>query len=100
MAKGMYTNSELVETLIVDLNNLTKELASGQYIQFCTIVSRMGQKLINLRKNIDADLESKNKTIEQLKNQLRNLGQDIEDFTAEEFVGKLKEINKPVDSGA
>lgn len=88
MANGTYTNVELVDTLIVDLNNLPKELMDGQFIQFCTLVSQMGQKLINLRKGIKADIDSKNKIIEQLKAQLREAGAVIEDMTPDEFIQK------------
>ena len=88
MGKGVYTNSELVDTIIVDLNNMIKEALSGPYVQICYIVTGMTQKLMNLKKGIDADLTSKDKVIEQLKEQLRNLGQEIEDLTAEEFIEK------------
>ena len=88
MGKGVYTNSELVDTIIVDVNNMIKEALSGQYVQICYIVTGITQKLMNLKKGIDADLASKDKVIEQLKDQLRNLGQDIEDLTAEEFIEK------------
>ena len=91
MGKGTYTNSELIDTIIVDLNNMIKEALSGQHVQICYIVTAMTQKLMNLKKGIDADLASKDKVIEQLKEQLRNLGQDIEDLSAEEFVKKYVE---------
>ena len=91
MAKGTYTNSELIDTIIVDINNMIKEALSGQYVQICYIVTTITQKLMNLKKGIDADIDSKNKVIEQLKEQLRNLGQDIEDLSAEEFVKKYVE---------
>lgn len=68
--KGLYTNSELVDTLIVDLNNVLKELVSGQYIQACCYVTQMSQKLVNLRKTIDKDLQNKDRIIEELKSAL------------------------------
>lgn len=86
MAKGVYTNAELVDTLIVDLNTALKELLTGQYINACTIVSQMAQKLVNLRNGIKADIESKNTVIETLKDQLRNAGSDIVDMTPDEFL--------------
>ena len=85
MAKGLYSNAELVDTIIVDLNNLTKELASGQYIQYCSLISRMGQKLANLRKSIDADLRHKDEMIETLKDELRVAGREVVDMTPAEF---------------
>ena len=88
MANGLYTSSELVDSLVIDLNNITKELVDGQFIRFCSIISQMGQKLINLKKGIDADLSSKNKIIEQLKDQLRTSGAEVIDMPAEEFIEK------------
>ena len=88
MAKGIYTNSELIDTIIVDLNNMIKEALSGQYVQICYIVTAMTQKLMNLKKGIDADLASKDKVIEQLKEQLRAAGAEVEDMTTEEFIEK------------
>lgn len=90
MAKGLLTNAELVDTLIVDLNNLPKELLAGQFIQACSIVAQMGQKLINLRKGIADDLKYKDERIEQLKEQLRNLGAEVTDMTPDEFVQEYK----------
>lgn len=90
MANGVYTNTELIETIIVDLNNLPKMLFDGQYIQFCTIVSQMGQKLINLRKTIDTDLKNREATIETLKQQLRATDCGVKEMTMEEYA-KLQE---------
>ena len=91
MANGIYTNSELIQTLIVDLNNLIKEQMSGQYIQACTIITQMTQKLINLKNSVDKDLESKDRYIEDLKQQLKDAGCEVIDMTAEELVEKIKE---------
>lgn len=90
MANGLYTNAELVDTLIVDLNNLPKYLIDGQNVLFCATVAQMGQKLSNLRDGITADLASKDKTIEQLKEALRNAGQEVVDYTPEEFIEEMK----------
>ena len=86
MANGIYTNTELVETLIVDLNNLVKEQINGQYINACGIIHQMAQKLINLRTGIKADLDGKDRKIEDLKESIRNLGGNIEEISPEEFI--------------
>ena len=88
MAHGTYTSSELIDTIIVDMNNMIKEALSGQYVQICYIVTGMTQKLMNLKKGIEADLASKDKVIEQLKDQLRAAGAEVEDMTTEEFIEK------------
>ena len=82
---GTYTNSELIDSVIDDLNNALKAQASGQYVQGCVIVSNIAQKLINLRKTIDNDLKNREDTISQLKDQLRKLGHEIIEVSPEEF---------------
>jgi hypothetical protein len=89
MENGMYTNTELVDAIIVDLNNLSKSLIDGQFINFCTNVSQMAQKLVALREGIKTETSEKNRVIEELKTQLRNIGADVKDITAEEFVEKM-----------
>lgn len=64
--KGLYDSDGLLDSLIVDCNNVVKELCSGQYIEFCRIILEMAQKLVELKKGIKADLESKDKTIDEL----------------------------------
>lgn len=85
---GLYDNEGLIDTLIIDCNNLVKVLAGGNYVQFCSIVVQMVQKLSNLKSGIKNDLDSKNNVIEELKNQLRHCGQEVEDMTAEEYILK------------
>ena len=94
MPNGLYTNSELLDSLIVDLNNVVKEQFSGQYIKACGIVHQMAQKLISLRNTIDDDLKNRDQTIEILKGQIRTLGGEVIDIPANEFVKQLKEQEK------
>lgn len=65
--KGFYNNEGLIDSLIVDVNNLFKCLASGQYMQYQNISVRMVQKLANLKTGIKSDLESKDKIIADLR---------------------------------
>ena len=87
----MYTNSELIETILNDLNDYMKARAHGQYVQACIIMSNVAQKLVNLRNGIDADMKSKNETIEDLKTELRKRGVEIIDVPAEELKGESNE---------
>ena len=91
MGNGMYTNSELTDSLINDLNSLIKNIASGQYVQFCMIVTQMTQKLVNLKSGIESDIANKNKIIENLKQQLRDEGAEVEEMTPDEFLKKIKD---------
>lgn len=94
MADGLYTNSELVDSLLVDLNNVIKEYANGQYIQACCVITGMTQKLLNLRKTIDDDLKNRDKTIETLKEELRMAGHAVTDMKPEEALETIAEITK------
>ena len=91
MANGMYTNSELIDTIIVDINNVLKDMMNGQFIDICFIVTSMTQKLTNLKKGIDTDLANKDKTIETLKQELRDAGCEIEEFTPDELFDQKKD---------
>lgn len=91
MANGVYTNVELIETILVDLNNMLKELFNGQYINACSDVNQIAKKLLNLREAVDNDMKNREQIIEQLKEQLRNMGAGVEDMTAEEFVARMSE---------
>ena len=89
MANGIYTNTELVDTIIVDLNNLPARLIAGQFIQACALVAQIGQRLVNLREGIKTDLDGKDRVIEDLKNQLRTLGATVEEITPEEYLQSM-----------
>ena len=91
MAKDMLSNTELIDTLISDLNNLPKELIAGQYVKACMIVTAMAQKLVNLRNTINDELKNKIETIEQLKEALRNANVNLQEATPEEFIDKYCE---------
>lgn len=86
MSNGIYTNREIVDSLIIDLNELVKSMVDGQYIVACSTVSQMSQKLVNLRAGIEADLKSKDEKIECLKNQLRECGIETREITPEELL--------------
>lgn len=89
MANGLYTNSEMIDGLIVDLNNLLKSIFGGQYIGACSIVTGMAKKLSNLRKTIDNDLKNREETIETLKQELRYAGRCVQDVKPSELIEKL-----------
>ena len=89
MAKDLMTNSELISSIIVDLNSLPKCLIDGQFIQFCNIVTSMGQKLVNLKNTIDDDLKNRDKTIETLKEELRAVGHEVNDMTPQQFIDEV-----------
>ena len=74
MSKGVYTNSEIIETILDDLNNYIKLQCAGQHLQACVILTGITQKLTNLHNSIDNDLKNRDETIEILKAELRKRG--------------------------
>ena len=91
MANGIYTNHELVDTIIADLNSVVKQAVSGQYLQSCAIITQITQKLINLRNTVDDTIKNRDQTIETLKEELRNAGHTVNDMTPQEFVDNFME---------
>ena len=89
MAKDIMTNSEMIGSIINDLNSLPKLLINGQFVLFCGTIYQMGQKLSNLRNTIDNDIKNRNQTIETLKEELRNAGHGVEDMTPQEFIDSI-----------
>ena len=89
MANGVYTNSEIIDSLIVDLNSFLKEQISGQFLRSSLIAAQMAQKLTNLRETIDNDLKNRDQTIETLKEELRLAGHTVTDMTPEKFINHL-----------
>ena len=75
--KGLYDNEGLCDRLLADLNNLPKMLMTGQYIQFCAMVSSMGQRLVNLKKGIKTDMDSMRNKVEELKRMNDSLVEQI-----------------------
>lgn len=77
MANGLMTNTELMDTMLTDLNNGVKALLAGQYIAACDAVTQIAQKLVALRTAVDSDIKSRDQCIEDLKKQLRACGHEV-----------------------
>ena len=75
---GLFDNEGLCDSLIMDCNNAVKTICAGNYIAFCNTMVQMVQKLSNLKDGIKKDMASKNKIIEELKEQNNRL---VEQFT-------------------
>ena len=67
---GLMDNIGLINSLIVDCNNSTKALVSGNYVLYSSINVQMVQKLNNLKEGVKNDTEGLMKQIEDLKNLL------------------------------
>ena len=87
---GLYSNEEIIDTIINDLNEVIKNAMSGNYVTSCTYVTYITQKLINLKKGIADDMRHKNEVIEDLKQQLKLYNPEMTDVEPEQFIKDLK----------
>ena len=73
---GLYDSIGLIDTLIVDCNDLPKALFDGQNVRFCGLVVQMVQKLAQLKEGVKNDLESAYRRIDELQNENTQLRGD------------------------
>lgn len=59
--------NEIIDSIILDCNNLAKHLFAGEYIAFCGLLTQVVQKLIKLRETAKTEIENKDKIIDELK---------------------------------
>ena len=83
----MYTNSELIGSILTDLNEMMKYQAAGPFLQATTVFVGIVQKLVQLRQHIDDDLKNRDETIQSLKDELKACGREVVDIPANEFTG-------------
>lgn len=95
MANGLYSNEELIDSLIVDCNEAVKSVSSGQMIQWCKIMYEMVVKLANLKNGIHNDMQNREETIATLKQEIRNLGGNVEEVSMEELKDGISADNNP-----
>ena len=65
--KGLYDNIGLVDTIVNDLNRIPRLMIDGQFFRVSAVFASVGQRLGNLKKGIQEELDSKDEIIEQLK---------------------------------
>lgn len=82
---GVYTNSELIDSIFADLNSLMKFHMIGEHVMACAIMTGISQKLMKLKEGVANDLKNREETIEQLKDELRACGREVIDIPANEF---------------
>ena len=64
--KGLYDSSGLIDSLIIDCNELPKDLMTDQNIRFCNRLVQMVQKLHELKNGLESILKSKDEVIADL----------------------------------
>ena len=93
--KGLYDSDGLIDTLIVDCNNLEKHLVSGQYVQFCNTIVSMVQKLSNLKDGIKADRNCLTQIISEMKGCNDELVEQITGLPAGDSAPAIREDELP-----
>jgi hypothetical protein len=87
----MNRTDQLIEMLICNCSDGVKDLVSGNYILWCRRMVENVQLLGELKNRIQSDMATRDQTIEDLKNQLREVGVEIVDMDPQEVMEKLKE---------
>ena len=64
---GLFDSDGIIDTLLTDLNGMIRQIAAGEYVQFCIRVAGMAQKLVELKKGIKNDRQSQEEAINELK---------------------------------
>jgi hypothetical protein len=82
---GLYSHAELIDSIFADLNSLMKFHMIGEHVTACAIMTGISQKLMKLKEGVANDLKNREKTIEQLKEELRSCGREVIDIPANEF---------------
>ena len=64
---GIFDSVELIDTLIVDCNDVVKQVVSGNYVLFCMKIVEMVQKLSRLKDGVSNDTQYLKQEIFELK---------------------------------
>lgn len=88
MANGLYTNEELIDTLIVDCDNAVNAVIAGHGIQWCKLMYEIVVRLTNLKKGIISDIKNRDENIAMLRQMLKDAGVEIQEVDLSELEGK------------
>lgn len=80
---GIFTHTELIDSIMQDLNSLMKYHMIGEHVMACAVLTGISQKLLRLKDGVANDLKNREQTIEQLKEELRACGREVIDIPVE-----------------
>lgn len=69
---GLFDSIGLIDSLLVDCNDLTKMLVDGRFVGYCSVIVSMVQKLSELKTGVKNDMDSLKKQVEELTKEARN----------------------------
>ena len=81
---GLMDAEGLIDTLIIDCNEIPKSLCSGMYIQFCAKMVEMVQKLSALKEGVTGSFKINDERIQELRAQNDELRQRIIEYQEKE----------------
>lgn len=70
---GLMNNLGLIDSLIVDCNELPCALFNGRYVQFCNRLVQMVQKLANLKTGVQTDTKALQERIDAQRAQIEEM---------------------------
>ncbi len=71
--KGLMDNEGMIDSLIVNVNDLTKLLTSGQYVGYCNLIVSIVQKLATLKKGVMGEIRNRDEQIADLKRNIEEM---------------------------
>jgi hypothetical protein len=87
---GLYNHTELIDSIMKDLNSLMKYHMIGEHVAACSVMTGISQKLLRLKEGVGNDIKNRDETIETLKNALRECGHEIIEVSPDDYA---KEVN-------
>ena len=79
--KGILDNCGLIDTLIMDCNELPRAMMSGHYVGFCAKIVEMVQKLSRLKDGVQQDtkeLQNRIRELERINDELAGVTTETE----------------------
>lgn len=70
MSKGLYTNTEFVDAIVVKLDGAMKSLIGGERLGFCAAYVEIMQMLASLKRGIETDEKAHRQQVKMLEEQL------------------------------
>ena len=86
---GLLDNLGMIDSIIVDCNNLVQILVSGKYVSFCAKIVEVVQKLSKLRGGVGNDIKAKDETIRELRKLNNDLSESVYGVPADRENEKL-----------
>lgn len=91
MANGLFSNEELIDSMIVDCNKAVSAIAGGNGIVWCRIMVDLVTRLANLKEGIRNELKNRDETINMLTDRLQNTDMAVQSVDISEILRQKKE---------